>query len=396
MKEELKRKENETKLQYFKRITDNRKELDIDYSEWSSAILGEERYGSENSRKMFYMVEKLLKQIDEEQVSSISDNEILKEIEEKTKELEIMKIQYQDQKREYRNYLRMDSRWQHIIDEMKIEIGKLNNYRPLNSCKIISESQTEATLMLSDFHLGMINDTKHNVYNLEIAKERLQKLYDKTILRCKLHKVGTLHIEILGDMLHGLIHLGTRINAEEDVISQTMLVSEMLSDFVYKLSNEINTINVYGTLGNHSRVSANVKDSISVENFERMITWFMKSRLYSCGNVYIYDNFDEDIIIYKAFNLNIVAVHGHKEKYKQAITDLSKFNKVFYDELHMGHYHSSANFQDNDMETIVNGTFGGTDEYASDHRLHSIPSQTLIVYNKEGQECIYKIKLKER
>ena len=322
------------------------------------------------------------------------NNSELEELEAKRKEIEKMKIQYQDQKREYRSYLRMDARWQHMIDEMTKEIKKLNNYKPIVSNVCINKGNREAVLILSDFHIGMINDTSHNVYDLEVAKYRLEKLYNNVVEKCKLHNVNKLNIELAGDFVHGVIHLTTRVNAEEDVISQTMLVSEMLSDFVGKLSNEINSIVVHGTLGNHSRVSANIKDSISVENFERLITWYMKPRLINCKNVTIIDNYEEDIILYKVFDTVIACVHGHKEKYKTAVSDMSKFLHIFISELHLGHFHQHNVSIDNDMQTIVNGAFCGADEYAQDIRKSCTPSQTLIIYNKEGQECIYNIKLR--
>ena len=50
---EVRRRENESLLSYFKRITDNRLEYDLDYSEWIKLIIDKE-YGSENARKMYY------------------------------------------------------------------------------------------------------------------------------------------------------------------------------------------------------------------------------------------------------------------------------------------------------------------------------------------------------
>ena len=58
-----------------------------------------------------------------------SPNKELEKIKEEKQELEKLKIQYQDQKREYRNYLRMDARWQHIINEMNNNILKLNEVK---------------------------------------------------------------------------------------------------------------------------------------------------------------------------------------------------------------------------------------------------------------------------
>ena len=76
MDERLKRKENESKFEYYKRLTDNRKEYDLDYSEWSELLLGEARYGSENSRKMFYMVSKLLNNLEQEELKVNPKNKI--------------------------------------------------------------------------------------------------------------------------------------------------------------------------------------------------------------------------------------------------------------------------------------------------------------------------------
>ena len=87
-------------------------------------------------------------------------------------------------------------------------------------------------------------------------------------------------------------------------------------------------------------------------------------------------------------------MHGHKEKYKTAVSDMSKFLHIFISELHLGHFHQHNVSIDNDMQTIVNGAFCRADEYAQDIRKSCTPSQTLIIYNKEGQECIYNIKLR--
>lgn len=390
---DLKRRENESKLDYVKRIVYGKlkdKTIDADYTELAPLVFGKE-YSSDVARRMFYGARIILDILEEEGINNISDDELLKKTEEKIRELEKLKVQYQDQKREYKAYLRMDARWEHLIDEMTKSVHELNPINPSDELKIVGDK--EATLILSDWHIGMENNTRHNVYNIEIAKERVNKLYHKVIRYCELNKVRKIHIEICGDMIHGLIHLGTRINSEEDSISQTMIVSEILSNLIANLANKIEEVNVYGCLGNHSRVSANVKESIDVENFERIITWYMRPRLENFSNVCIYDNFEDDIILYKVFDLQIGAVHGHKEKYSTAIEDLSKFLRIFIDELHLGHWHSHNVKTDNDMVTIVNGSFGGADEYSEGIRKANRPSQTLIIYNEEGQECVYNIKL---
>ena len=43
---EVKRREDESLLGFYKRITENRKELGLSYEEWGELIVGENRYSS--------------------------------------------------------------------------------------------------------------------------------------------------------------------------------------------------------------------------------------------------------------------------------------------------------------------------------------------------------------
>ena len=45
------------------------------------------------------------------------------------------------------------------------------------------------------------------------------------------------------------------------------------------------------------------------------------------------------------------------------------------------------------MTVTTNGTLSGVDEYAKDLRLTGTATQTLMMYNKDGRYCTYKIKL---
>ena len=69
------RRENESLLGYYKRITENRKELDIDYSEWAKLISGKD-YSSENGRKMYYCVKPMLDTLEEEYLQQIPKNKM--------------------------------------------------------------------------------------------------------------------------------------------------------------------------------------------------------------------------------------------------------------------------------------------------------------------------------
>lgn len=336
----------------------------------------------------------IFKYFDEEKVENIEDNTILKEMEEKIKEFEKEKIRLQDQRREYKKYLRLDARFEHLVKTMEDEIKILANSKPLIlSDNYVEYGDKEAVLVLSDWHIGVVNNNHWNKFNLEIAKERCGKLLSKTIQHCKLHKVNTIHVVILGDMANGYLHVGNRIENEEDVVSQIMTVSEMLAEFITELANNLNGVKVYTSTGNHGRCSANIKESLEVENFERLIPWYLKKRILSPDVEFVDNEIDDNIIVMKFLNEVIFATHGHVDKISSAINNLSRMLKVFPTEMMLGHYHTYKEFDEYDMTTTVNGTFSGTDEFAKKIRKSSSPMQVLAIYSEEGRECTYKIKL---
>lgn len=397
MEEKLKKRENESKLEYVKRIVYGKlkdKTIDNDYSELAPLVFDKE-YSSDVARRMFYGARNVLDMIDENKINNIDDNEVLKEIEEKRLELEKMKIQYQDQKREYNNYLRADARFEHLQETMKQEILRLNELKPLvvkDTPNIIGENHVVS--ILSDWHTGIKEKNYWNEISIDILRDRIEKLQNKIISICERHEVSTLHTEILGDMINGLIHVTTRISNEEDVIKQTMICAEILANMITNLASKIPNIKIYSTIGNHGRCVANAKESLDVENFERLVPWYLQARLINikniefCGNVY-----DDGIIVYQFLNETIFAVHGHEDKVTTAVSDLSKMLKIFPTELHMGHYHSYYEKDDHDISTIVNGTASGVDKYAKGIRKTGRATQTCMVYTNEGRECTYKIKL---
>ena len=401
----IERKENETLLQYYYRLVKDRKEMDLDYVELEKLMLGDTPYSSENVRKAVYfldlVLEKLLNEEKEKTLKGTSNTEresFIKELEEKKAEFEKEKIRFQDQKREYRKYLREDGRFEHLVDEMKISINELNKSKPLFSHHThyidIKHNTNEAVLMTSDWHIGSKFKNYFAEYSIDIAKDRVKELISQTILKCKMHNVSTIHLELLGDCVEGIIHLGNRVEAEEDVISQIMIYCEILSEAINELTNNGFIVKVHSVLGNHTRVVANAKESMNKENFERLVPWYLETRLNNNKNVEIISSpISDEIDIYDVLNTKIVCVHGHKDKPQNAVDKIVKMLRVFPDEIHLGHYHNDYEKSDYDILTIVNGTLKGTDNYAIDLRVTGRPMQKLLIYDNEGLLCEYKIKL---
>lgn len=395
MEEILKRKNNETDFEYKIRlcIAKLNKEIDLDWIEIVE-LLGLD-CSSDHLRKLSYGYKECMDYIEEYKKSNLSENEVLKKIEEKTLEMEKTKIQCQDQRREMKKYIREIARFEHLVEKMKDELNKINESKKLLPLVVLKNKNliNEAILMCSDWHLGAKFKNCFAEYNIKIAKNRIASLKEKTIEYCKFNKVNTLHIELLGDNQNGLIHIGSRVESDEDVISQTMTLCEILSEFISDLGNNIPNIKVYSVIGNHARVSANLKESIERENLERFVPFYLKSRLEKFNNIEIIENtLGDDIVITDIMNSKILMVHGNLDKPQFVIDNMVKAFKVFPSEIHMAHYHHHYEKEEYDMEVVINGSLMGTDTYAKSIRKTGRPMQKLMIYNEDGKLCTYKIK----
>ena len=402
----IKRGENESLINYFNRITRDRKELDLSYEQWQELLIGENKYSSENCRKAYYIISPLLEILSEDEknriVEGIESKEELERLIKANKEAllenEKMKIQYQDQRREYRKYVRESGRFDHLVSELTKSVKVLNKEKPLfntHKQKIRILENNEAVLMTSDWHIGANFKNYFAEYSIDIAKKRIKELTEKTVEYCLANNVSTLHVELLGDSLDGSIHTSARIESEEDVISELMIYCEVLSEMINELSIFIPYIKVHSVIGNHTRITPNKKESITKENFERLVPFYLKARLTAIDNVEIINSsIDDTIDVYEVKGQTIFCVHGDLDSPQNAVSKLSAMLKIFPDEVHMGPYHKHFEMDNYDMETVVNGSLKGCDNYAKEKRLSGSPMQKLIIYNEDGKLCTYKIKLK--
>ena len=77
-------------------------------------------------------------------------------------------------------------------------------------------------LQLSDWHVLKNIDNQFNVYNREIAIERVNTIINKTIEKSLIHNVTDLIVEINGDIIVGVIQISSRNGEEADVITQIL------------------------------------------------------------------------------------------------------------------------------------------------------------------------------
>lgn len=252
----------------------------------------------------------------------------------------------------------------------------------------------EGILCLSDWHYGIVVNNYFNKYDPQICINRVKELTKRVIDIGKLHNIRTLHIVNLSDLICGRIHLTLRLESREDIISQTMSVSEILAEMLTTLSRYF-TITYRDCLDNHSRLEPNKKDSLELETMVRIIPWYLKSRLKDNRNIDIIDNeYADDIIAFETLGHSVVAVHGHKDKLDKVIDNMTHMTRQRNELILTGHFHHFSADENHECLRLSNGSLMGVDQYANDLRLTSKPSQNMIIVSEDDvTEAIYKIKL---
>ena len=381
----MERKENETYISYIKRVTNACSDKKISYSEWGDCILGtDNNYSSENLRKAFYVVYKLLNKIDENNC----DYDAIKDLENLRDEIYKERCRLQDIQREKRNDLRVEARFENLLEVVKDNIGfmptyEIKDFKPINK----NQDKKYAVLQLSDWHCGALVDNQFNYYNVDTMVDRATKVRNNALEYCKLHNVTDLVIEINGDMVNGAIHVSSRVESEEGVIQQVITVTDVLAKLINSMKPYFNSIKIVTTLGNHGRLTPNKSDSITNENFEMLIPTMLRDKL---SDVKIIDSKGLDFTKYEIDGKIIMVSHGQNDSMTKVISDFSKMFKVVPNEVHLGHTHSYTDINDCDIKVTVNGSLIGSDDYAITIRKVTTPSQNLIVYEKD--RCIYEIK----
>ena len=310
-------------------------------------------------------------------------NDALVEIELAKEELKKEKVKYSDQKRENMSRLRSLARLEHLEDFLKQEYEV---YEPvkLETKMLKDKSDKEMIVMLSDWHIGMQIDNQFNKFNIEVAKERIEKLRARMMEKVEQDDIGTVHIAQLGDLVNGSIHISTRIANEEDIIQQIIITANLLQEFVKPLIDKGIKVEYYNIIGNHGRVSPNKMETAGIdENFEKLLFTMMTTYYRECDNFHAHDSKD-GLITAKIKNLDFCFAHGDFDKGTGIIAKLPQLFGYVFDYVLTGHLHRESIMDYGKTTHITNSALCGSDDYAMQLRLSSKPSQKILVLDDTG------------
>lgn len=342
----------------------------------------ETEYRDESAYRKVYQSAKRL--YEAEVFKTYEDESYIDELRDMKHEIYIAKQQLRDERTALNKTLREQSRMKSMYEIIKRAI---DNYEPIKFDyvpKSLPNSDNDMIIHLTDIHCGVDIISAFNIFNTDVLKQRLHNYLNEILDIQKLYKSQNAYVILGGDMIQGLIHINSRIEAKENVIQQIMKVTDFVSNFIYELSKVFKYVEVHTTAGNHSRLTPNKEETTRAENFDLLVPYASKKDLQNIKNVNFIDNvLESDIATFKVRGHMVYAAHGDKDNVNNVVYNMTKFarkaNLPLPDLCFLGHRHTNGLTTVDDVKVIESGCVDGMDSYAIGKRLVGTPEQVAVV-----------------
>lgn len=325
--------------------------------------------------------------------SNNSDN--LNDLVTQKQELEKEKVKLRDERNDYKRLLREQARKENFIDQICRTISDHTtlplSYNSSRDFKTGVKSDNDLIISLTDIHAGIEIDNFFNKFNENVLKKRLNHYLDRIFEVQYRHKSEDAYV-ILSELISGLIHNTLRIESNQNVIEQFLMITDYLSEFLSELSYHFRNVNIYICPGNHSRLFQDKKENSKGENLDHLALPFLEAKLQNFKNIQFHKNtIEESIAVFSVRGQKVFASHGDKD---DPATVVQKYSLMFMkpDLVYLGHRHLNGMRTVYDCKVIESGALSGTDNYCLDKRLKNKPEQTISVITENGLDCLYDVK----
>lgn len=396
---DLSRKAGESELAYIQRLGMAKQQglIDMTWGELATVFnknLREpgQEYNESTYRKKFASMQKF----GEEFGTGKSQSEEAEELKLLRRELEKEKIKIRDERNEYRRIIREEARKESYQDQFIRAVAEAAGTHPLEyrySTNRVIDGKSDMIIPVSDVHAGLECHNFWNEYDGDVLKYRLQHYLDRIFEIQERHNCSGAYV-VCSELLSGIIHPTLRIENNQDLIDQFLMVTDYLCDFLSKLSEKFEFVNVYVAPGNHSRVNPKKEQDLAHENMDNLIIPFVKAKMQLYDNVHCYENLiEQSTAIFTVRKLSVAAVHGDKDSPSKVVDNMWNMYHASFDLILLGHRHTNAMLTCGDVKVVQTGCLSGTDSYAVDIRRSNRPEQTvMVVTDEEGLDCIYDVK----
>ncbi len=302
---------------------------------------------------------------------------------------------------------RMEARSQLFRETVKSAIENLPEIViPPVSAWTERHDDRELVVGVGDFHYGADIDVRGlygesiNRYNSRVFEERMENLLKQIKWVIEREGLTVIRLFMVGDLIDGILRQNQLMRLEYGLVESVISLSEYLAQWLNRLS-EKTVVYVYGVTGNHAEVrplKAKARE-FEEENLEKIIFWYLSSRLKDNSRVHI----DEECGRMKKVSVcgySFVLLHGDGEK---SIGDIARNTINLYSEkidyFVCGHLHKEQEYPNgatNDGNSVIIRvpSLCGMDKYAQSKGFGGRAGATAMVMAQDvGREVIYPIAL---
>lgn len=390
----MKRIENETYLQFVERVTEALNRKEIGYEQWAECVIGETQYGAETLRRCANYFTKFLQKLDEENIKSIKDEDILKKIEEAKRELEQEKIKIQTENLEYNRNQRLEARNTLFNEKIEQAINRLEPVQVKHINRTLS-NETTGLLILADQHFDSTFEVKGlwgevvNKYDKEIFKTRMWYLLGQ--MENERFDYDRLVIISQGDALEGILRMTSLQKLRQPVIDSAIEFAEFMAQWLVEAQRRLAVPITFELIsGNHDIIrNLQQKPEFPEETLAKVIHEFIRLRLIGVEDITIEPY--ADVYYTTIHGSNLMFAHGEYGDLVNLMEYYENLYSVEIDCLYGAHLHSTdvktagvANL--GDRECIRVPSIMGTDPYAKKIRKHSRAGAYFALYSDSGRE----------
>lgn len=387
----IERKGDESYLSFVERATSALSDGLIDYQQWGRAVVGEDLYSEENTRRIAKFFSQFIQNLENDKINMIDDIDRVAEIKRAMEELKSERIKIQTANLEYNANVRTEARGELFQEKISEAIRRLEPVK-VKYIEVSPSSNQIGLLCLSDFHAGSTYEVKGlygeivNKYDFEIMKNRLWRLIG--MIESDDVVIDKLVVANLGDFFENVLRLSSLTKLREPVVDTVIKFSEFMAQWFVELQNRLEVpIEVVTVGGNHdiNRILGQ-QPQLEEENLGKIVVEFLKLRLSGCHDIEVNDY--TDVAVKTIGPVNVMFTHGEDKDLSTTIEYFSNLYNIDADEIYAGHFHRPESraigiTELGDRMIYRVGSICGCDTYSKRLRKSARPSVYFALYEKD-------------
>ena len=328
--------------------------------------------------------------------SKFSEDEYVKKLTDTKRQLEREKVKVRDERRAWNKQNYNEARIDDFLEQMADSLRTSGAVQFASECSDRAlTSDNDMIVLLSDLHIGATFENIFGIYNTDIAKERMDKLLSNVLELQKMHNSEDCYVLSLGDQISGIIHKTIQVTNRENVVEQVKIATELISSFCYELTKVFNKVYFISASGNHSRLTTVKENAMHDDRLDDIVSWCVGLKLSHISNFIMWSGIDTSMSVFNVRGKTYVAVHGDYDDFsKSGIHKLISMIRVFPEACFMGHLHTIAVDEVNEVKMIRGGSLAGSgDSFTVEKRLSGKASQLVAITDDSGLTAYYPVYL---